>query len=56
MRLTADVVAGAGIRVAVGAAEVDLEAVALVHDQVGVAVRRLTLGKLKENVRTLGMC
>ena len=49
IRLTADVVPGARVRVAVGAAKVELEAVALVGDQVGVSVRRLTLGNLKDN-------
>ena len=48
IRLTADVVSGARVRVAVGAAKVELEAVALVGDQVGVSVRRLTLGNLKD--------
>jgi hypothetical protein len=44
--LTTDVVSRAGVRVTVGAAKVDLEAVPLVGDQVGVSVRRLTLGEL----------
>ena len=44
--LTADVVPGAGVRVTVGAAKVQLPLVTLVDYQVGVAVRRLTLGEL----------
>jgi hypothetical protein len=38
IKLTADVVAGTSIRVATGAAKVELESVALVSDQVGVSV------------------
>ena len=45
--LTADVVSGAGVRVTVGAAKVQLELVALIDHQVWVAVRRLALGELK---------
>lgn len=45
-RLTTDIVSGARVRVAIGAAEVQLESVTLVGDEVGVAVRRLTLCEL----------
>jgi hypothetical protein len=45
-RRTADVVSGASVGVAIGAAKVELEAVALVGDEVRVAVRGLSLNEL----------
>ena len=46
-RHTANVVARASVGVAVSGAEVELEAVSLVDDEVGVAEGRLALDKLK---------
>src|SRR5689334_9449818 len=46
--LTTDVVSRACIWVTVGAGKVQLEPVALVGDQIGVAIRDLTLGDLRE--------
>lgn len=46
--LTADVVARACVRVPFSATEIELEAVALVRDKVGVAVGYLTFGELSK--------
>lgn len=52
-QLTANVVSGACIRVTVGAAEVQLESVSLVRNQVGVSVRGLSLGELRSKHETM---
>jgi hypothetical protein len=46
LRDVADVVSGARVRVSIGTAKVEFEAVALVRHQVGVAVRRLAFDEL----------
>ena len=50
-RDVADVVIRARVRVSVGAAEVELESVALVGDEVGVAIRGLALSELDGSKR-----
>ena len=51
LRDVADVVSGACVRVTAGAAKVELEAIALVSNQVRISVREIAFVKLYCNVQ-----